>query len=277
MNTTRTTTAWMAVGLALFGTAAGGCGAASTEDDVFDDEKAVTTASALDLGTSSSELGDLGSMDPTEAARSLATSSDSSKRDGCRTRTVDPASPNVVNVTLDGCTKRFGRHVLSGHLTVTLSSNPDGSLHAETKSSDLTVDGRPLSRKVSADITVNGDERRVVRRAEQSGTKPNGDEFVQTRDELVVINKATRCRTVNGTGRTVVGGTRTIVSTLRALETCETAEDEDLCPTGSIEHVNQANGKTVVKTFDGSTTATVTVSKPKGEKTSTWSLACTPR
>ena len=153
-------------------------GCFASPDDDLDDEKEATTASALDVGTSSTELGDLATADPAQAAAGVA----SSKTKGCHTRTVDPASPNVVLVTLEACTGRFGRHSVSGHLTVTFSSNADGSLHSETVSSDLTVDGRPFTRAVSADISIAGDVRHVSRHSEKTGTKKNGDSLVQTED-----------------------------------------------------------------------------------------------
>jgi hypothetical protein len=249
-----------------------GCSSDPANDDL-DDEKEATTASALDVGTSSTELGDLTSADPAAAASGTA----ASKTKGCHTKTVDPGNPNVVHVTLDGCTGRFGRHVVSGHLTVTFSANADGTLHSETVSEDLTVDGRPFSRTVSADITIAGDTRHVSRHSEKTGTKKNGDSLVQTEDETVVIERATRCRTVNGTGHALVGGNRNITSTTTNLQTCEAADGDDLCPTGTVEHANEAKGKTRVATFDGSATATLEISKHKGSETKSWSLDCTPR
>jgi hypothetical protein len=250
----------------------GGC-SAPVKDDDFDDEKSATTASALDDGTSSTELADLGSTDPAAAASSLA----ASKTKGCRTRTLDATNPNVVHVALVDCTGRFGRHVVNGNLTVTFSSNADGALHAETVSSDLTIDGRPFSRQVSSDIRVTGGVRYVSRHSHETGTKPNGDSLVHTGDHVVVTDTATRCRTVNGTATSVIAGSRTVASTITNLQTCETDTGEDLCPTGTIEHVNDAKRKTVLATFDGSSTATIDISKPKGEKTKSWALDCTPR
>jgi hypothetical protein len=260
----------IALGAALF--AFSGC-ISPADDDDLDDEKTATTVSALDLGTDSTELDELSNLDPAHAASELA----ASKTKGCRTRTVDPVSPNVVHVVLSGCTGRFGKHVVNGEVTVTFSPNPDGSLHADKVSSDLTIDGRPFTRKVSADIKVTGNVRYVSRHSEQTGTKKNGDTLVHTGDHVVVTDRTTRCRTVNGTGHSLVGGSRKIESTITSFQTCETPEGEDLCPTGTIEHVNETKGKTINKTFDGSTTATIDVSKPKGDKTKIWTLDCTPR
>lgn len=75
----------------------------------------------------------------------------------------------------------------------------------------------------------------------------------------------------------VIGGTRTVESTITNFETCETPEGDDYCPKGTIEDVNESKRKTALKTFDGSTSARIEVSKPKGDKVSIWTLSCTPR
>lgn len=250
-----------------------GCANDMADDELeFDDEKATTTVSALDVAVSSEELDELDCSDPAQVASRLA-----SKAKACRTRAVDPSNPNVVHVTLQDCGGRFDRHKVSGHLMVTFSAKPDGSLHSESVSTDLTIDGRPFSRSVSADITCAGDLQTVTRHAEKTGNKKNGDSLVRTSDSVVVKNRATRCRTENGTGHAVIGGTRTIESTITNFETCETPEGDDYCPKGTIEDVNESKGKTVLKTFDGSTSARIEVSKPKGDKVSIWTLSCTPR
>lgn len=247
-----------------------GCGAGA-QTDPFDDEKVATSVAALDVGTSSSELDELGSVDPEQAASDLA----ARKTQGCRTRTLDTVKPNVVHITLAGCTGRFDRHVVDGHLVLTFSSNPDGSLHADTVSSDLSIDGRPFTRTVSADITLDANGRTVTRHSETTGTKQNGDSLARSGDEIVVTDKSTHCRTVNGTGHTIVAGTRNIESTITDFQTCEGADGDDLCPTGSIEHVNQAKAKTVLETFDGSPTVSIAISKPKGDRSTSWTLDCT--
>lgn len=249
-----------------------GCSAKENEDD-FDDEKTSATVAALDEGTSATEIDELASADPTKAAANLC----APRVKGCRTRTCDSANPNVVHVALDHCGGRFDRHDVSGALTITFSANADGSLHSETTSDNLTIDGRPFSRNVSADITLSGDTKTIRRHAVKTGTKHNGDSLVHTGDEIVVVNRASRCRTVNGTGTAIVDGDRKITSTITALETCETPDGEDYCPTGTIESVNASKHKTVVKSFDGSTTASISISKPKGDKAKSWTLHCVAR
>lgn len=249
-----------------------GCASAATESDPFADEKVATEALALDQGVSAAEMAEVGSADPAEAARSLA-----EKPKGCRTRTVDARDPNVVHVVLAGCSGRFDRHVVSGELTITFSAGVGGALHAESVSRDLTVDGRALSRTVSSDIVLEGDVRTVTRHAESRGTNRKGESVTKSSDETIVANRATRCRTVNGTGHALVGGTRGVDTTITDLSTCETAEGEEACPTGTISHVTESKGKTVIQTFDGTPIAKVATTKPKGNEEKTWTLACQSR
>jgi len=249
-----------------------GCGAPADEDDAFDDEKTATTVAALDEGTEATEIDGLESLVPRDAARELA----STKTKGCRTRTVDPTNPNVVYVVLDGCTGRFDKRSVSGTVTVTFSTNADGSLHAD-KVGDLTIDGRAFTRVVSADIKVTGNVRIVSRHAEKTGTKKNGEAVTHSSDHVVVTDKTTRCRTVNGTGHSVISGVRKIETTITNFQTCDTESGDDYCPTGTIEHVNASKGKTALTTFDGSSTVNIDISKPKRDKTKTWTLACATR
>lgn len=252
-------------------------GACAADDgdgrDDFDDEKAATSVAALDVGTSAATLDDLDTADPVQAASRIA----AGKADGCRARSIDPASPNVLHVVLDRCGGRFDRHSVSGRLTVTFSSKPDGTLHADTTSEELTIDGRPFSRTVSEDIRIEGSTRTVKRHSEKVGTKRSGESLSQVKDDIVVFDRATRCRTENGTGHAVVAGSRNITTTVTELRTCDGPDGQEYCPTGTIEHVNQTKGKTVLTTFDGTTAARIDVSKPKKETSSTWTLACLAR
>jgi hypothetical protein len=270
MNMTRSAIALFSAVLVC---ATGTAGCADADDDDLDDEKAATTTAALDLGMNADEIDDLASIAPAQAALDLTTS----KSSGCRVRTVDPVNPNIVHVVLTNCTGRFGKHVVNGNVTITFSANADGSLHAEHVSSNLTIDGRPFSRTASADIRVTGNVRYVSRHTEKTGTKKNGAPLVHTGDHVIVHDHATRCRTVNGTGLSIIDGDRRVESKITNFQTCDTATGEDLCPTGTIEHVKVAKEKTVTKIFDGSETATIEISKPKRDKTRLWTLDCTPR
>jgi hypothetical protein len=78
----------------------------------------------------------------------------------------------------------------------------------------------------------------------------------------IVVDTATKCRTANGTGVTMVGDRR-IDSTIKDYKTCREADGSDGCPTGTVTHTNAAADKTLTIAFDGSSKAQVT--GPKGK------------
>ncbi len=233
-------------------------------------EEALTTSSALDTGLSSTELESLTTADASKAARSLV----EGQTKGCKTRTIDPELPNVVRVTLSGCKGRLGKHVVNGEMIITFTSNPDGSLHAEHVSQNLTIDGRPASRRASADITLDGELRRVVRRGVKTGTSRRGDSFTKTTDEVVVVDRASRCRVINGSGIAVFDDGRRVESILADLRLCEDEAGVDRCPTGTITHVDASKDKKVTQRFDGSPVAVIDVSSRKGDESRLWQLDC---
>ncbi len=260
--------------LSLLAVTASACAVSS--DDLADEE-AATTSSALDTGLGAAELESLASSDLGKAARSIvADQGIGAKGDGCRTRTLDPQDDHVVHVKLVNCTGRFGRHVVNGEVTITFSANPDGSLHAEHVSQGLTIDGRPAERTVSADITIDGDLRRVTRAGVKTGTNARGDSFTKKTRETVLVDRASHCRTINGTGSAVFSDGRTVDSTIKDLKICEADRGVDLCPTGSVEHVNAAKGRSVTQRFDGSAVAAVEITTRRGNQSTSWDLTCAP-
>ncbi|MBK6460314.1 MAG: hypothetical protein IPF92_04805 [Myxococcales bacterium] len=244
----------------------------STEDELTADEESATVSSALDTGMSASELENLTSADASLAARSLA----AGETKDCKTRTLDAEKPNVVHVKLTHCSGRFGRRVVDGDITVTFTANADGSLHAEHVSDSLTIDGRPATRVVSADITFTAEGRRVVRRATKTGTNARGHAFTRRSEEVVLVDRASRCRTINGAGVANFESGRIVESKITDLRLCEDAAGVDLCPTGVVAHSNASANKQVTQRFDGSSTSQVEIVRPKGNETRTWSLDCAP-
>lgn len=244
--------------------------ALDTSEDV-DDEKAVTNVAAADSIAGDSEIDGVDAADPVAAAKRFA----EAPAKGCRTRTLDPSAPNVVHVALEGCSGRFDRHVLSGHLTVTFSANPDGTLHVASQSADLAIDGRPFTRTASSDLRVDGARRIVTRHVEQSGTRKTGAPVTQTKDVTVTVDTTTRCRDERGTARAAIEGRDAVTSTIE-LHACDAASGAEGCPTGTIEH-DRGNGKKVTVTFDGTATATVSIEGGRRPKERSWTLACEPR
>ena len=258
---------WLFVSFAAATTA---CGGAPSSD--LADENVATGAAALSTSIGTTGLSSISSNDPEAAATAAAEDKDG---DECRTRSIDPALPNVVHVVLKDCTGRLGRHHVSGNMTITFTANADGSLHAEHQSDSLTIDGLPATHEAHADIVINGDQRQVTWHGVWTHTKADGEIATHTADHVIDIDRATHCRTVNGTGITHVGD-RQIDSKLTDFTTCEGANDVDACPTGTIEHDNIAKQRTVTEVFDGSNIANVQIVKPKGETSRQVSLNCGP-
>ena len=260
--------------LSLLAALASACSLAA-DDGATSDEEAATVSSALDTGVSATELESLTSADASLAARTLA-AGETGEAKRCRTRTLDAERPNVVHVKLTDCSGRFGRHVVNGDITVTFTAGAEGALHAEHASENLTIDGRPATRAVSADITFSAEGRRVVRRATTSGTNARGESFTRRAEEVVTVDRTSRCRTINGAGTATFEGGRVVKSTISDLRLCEDEAGADLCPTGTVTHANAAAGKQVTQVFDGSATAKVELSRRRRSESRTWTLDCTP-
>jgi hypothetical protein len=256
------------VALALVSAA---CGTPDEESgDVADGE-----TSAMDDGLTAQAVGRLETADPEAAAKALVEGSDP---DGCRTRVADALLPNVVHVYLDHCTGRFGRkghHIVTGEMLVTFSQNADGTLHAEHESVTLTIDERDATRTASADITFDGNLRHIDWQGETHSTTEDGEDFSRVAQHVVDVDRDTQCSLLNGSAE-IHKGDREIQLTLSGLTSCENPAGGRFCPTGLIEGDVLSRDVHITKTFDGSASATVEVSGPKGDKTKTIELDCTP-
>lgn len=245
-----------------------GIGACSGGEDI--EEMTGTDESALELGLSPTALEQVNVADPAAMADALVAKS---KEDGCRTRVKDAENPNVVHVFLDNCTGRFGRHTRSGEITVTFSTNDDGTLHADHQSVWLTIDGQPATRHATADITFDGETRHVVWHGEKSVTKADGEEVTRVVDHVVDVDKRTHCSVVNGTA-TITKNDKIVHAELVDLTSCELAEGGHSCPTGTINATVEGRDVRITKSFDGTETAVIEVVKPKGVKTEEVLLNC---
>jgi hypothetical protein len=260
-----------ALALAVAALLASACGASPDDGDLSAETVAAET-SALESGITIQVVASMSSADPSAAAAEVVAAPES---EGCRTRVRDAASPNVVHVYLDGCTGRLGGHTVSGEVVVAFSTNPDGTLHAEHQSVDLTIDGLPATRVATADITLDGDQRHIVWHGETTRTTEDGEAVTHTGDHLIDVDRSTRCRVVNGTGLTFRGD-QEIHSVLHDVATCEGPSGEDYCPTGTIEHDNITRDRQSTRHFDGSNVALVEIHGPRHDKTKAIALACTP-
>ena len=128
---------------------------------------------------------------------------------------------------------------------------------------------------MSADITLDANGRTVTRHSESSGTKANGDTITRSgdNDRYGQGNALLRLSTVPDTPSSPALATS---NRRRRFSNLRDADGDEYCPTGTIEHVNQAKARTVLATFDGSATASIAISRPKGDKAKSWTIACTP-
>lgn len=255
----------------LFLLSIGGCASQATEDD---DEAAASSAAALGAGMDVDGLAHVTSADPRVSAQDAAAPSADDK--GCRTRRIDPSDPNVVHVTLDHCTKRFGRHVVSGEMTLTFSQGEAGALHVERRSTGLTVDGRPASHTASTDITFAAEGRVAKTRGVWQMTREDGAQIMRTGEHTVTFDATARCRVASGTSVEERDGARVGTGTLE-LSWCELPDGTDTCPVGLVEHDRPAAQKRVEKRFDGSATVSVSIVNRKGTRSRSVALACTPQ
>lgn len=254
------------VGVALLA----GCG---PEDDQ-DDEGIASASAGLSASLSLDGLSRVDATDPPAAA--LAVAQDSQGDKGCRTRRVDAANPNIVHVTLDRCTKRFGRHVISGEMTLVFSRGEAGALHVERTSEGLTVDERPASHTASTDITFEQDGRVAHSRGTWVMTRKDGSQITHVGEHTVTFRASSGCRVSTGTSVDQVDGEEVGTGTSE-LAWCELPDGSDGCPTGLIEHDRPGKQKHVLKRFDGTETVNVEITKPRRSHSRQIQLACTPQ
>lgn len=198
------------------------------------------------------------SSDPADAASAVAAAQWWPA--GCATRTKD-ATPGIVHITLTNCTGPFGVKQHTGDITVTFTKNADGTLHSQAASSNMTINGKPVTFSRSADITISGTTRTVHSTGAWTRDSGSGETVAHTTDLTTVVDTAARCRTSNGTASTKVG-LRGVDSTIRDYKLCRNMDGSEGCPSGQVTHVHKLSGKTVTVDFDGSSQAKVT--GPKG-------------
>ncbi len=245
-----------------------GCASSQEGNDML----AGTDESALDLGVVTSALTAIDAPIPAAMVQAMLATRE---ENACKTRTVDANDPNVVHVQLRGCTGRFGRHTIDGEVVITFSKNDDGTLRADHQSVGLTVDGNDATRTGRADISFNGDARHVVWHGTRSGTNDRGEAISAVADHTIDVSKATGCSVLNGTS-TVTRAGHVVSSTLDAITSCVLPDGAHGCPTGEVRSTVEGHDMSITKTFDGSATAIITITKPKHSVTRDVAMNCVP-
>lgn len=233
------------------------CSSKTTSTDSSNDdgnEAAAASAQASHLGEI--VFSSVSSQDPTAAAASASVGNGQLWPAGCATRTKD-ANPRVVHIVFNDCTGPFGLAHLNGEMIVTFSAGANGALHSDHQSNGLTVNGKPITHSVSADITVSGATRNITWHGVWNRTNNNGDTVAHTSDMAIVLDTAAHCRTGNGTAVTTVDA-REVDSTIKDYKICRNPDGTDGCPSGTVTHLHKLAGKSVSVTFDGTNQATIT-------------------
>ena len=200
----------------------------------------------------------IGSQDPIQAAASVAAAQWWPA--GCASRQKDATNPAVVHIHLNDCTGPFGLRHHTGDITVTFSKNANGSLHAQSASSNMTVNGAVVTWSRDKDITISGSTRTVTSTGAWTRVNAKGDTVSHTSNMITVVDLGTKCRTSNGSAVTSVGS-REIDSSIKDYKICRGADGAEGCPSGTVIHSHKTSGRSETVTFDG--TATATIAGPK--------------
>jgi hypothetical protein len=249
----------------LLGSAAVGCGMRQGSDDTADQATQLLSSDGEEAVSSNDQSVEFltdaafeatGTADPAAAANALQSAPEESLDGRCRSRAKDPNDPNTVIITLNNCVRRFGLVRVSGKEIVHFTRTGEGSLHVEFQSEDLTINGKPATHTATADITIEGTERRIVWQGAWERTNDKGETVQHQSDLTIVVDTVAHCRTRNGEASTSVGD-RLIETKIEDLRTCRDASGDRSCPTGTVIHTNTAKNKQITVQFDGSNQAAV--------------------
>lgn len=259
----------------VFGLGLVACGSNSESVGTADQQLVTDSLDATAAVESSTSLGDVVFMsalssEPATAASDLAAAPDPTG-EGCITRVRDASDPLLVHVTFHDCSRLHGLVHLNGEMLVKFSKGAVGELHVEKTGVSLTANGHPLTHTVSADVTITGELRQIAWQGAWSFVNDAGKTVSHTSDLSILVDRATQCRTKNGTAVTTLGA-RELTSTFDNLKRCDLPGDVEECPTGKVTHVHKLSGKEVTVTFDGSDVAVADV----GGKIVDRTLSCTP-
>jgi hypothetical protein len=163
--------------------------------------------------------------------------------------TVTPGA-SALQVMFDDCTGPRGLVHVTGELDLTASIS-QGAITVTGKSANLQVNGAELTVDATATYAATATTHTITVNATSTGTGPHGTAVDHSGDYTISWDAATQCRSIDGQW-----------STTRAAGSPSTSADFSQCgggcPTGSIAH-EFAGGKTVTVTFDGTATASWTL------------------
>jgi len=160
-----------------------------------------------------------------------------------------------LSVSYDGCTGPFGRVRLDGSVAATFEVTGACLLRADITDTGLTANDRPLAYQATADIAVREEAYEVDWQASFAATTRRGRSVEQVSDFSVVVDRATSCRSFDGSAEGNVDGTEYDLS-VSGMSICPGA-----CPaSGRVDATWHGRRERDFRVdFDGSSVARVTL------------------
>ncbi|HEU4734311.1 MAG TPA: hypothetical protein VFT22_40745 [Kofleriaceae bacterium] len=171
---------------------------------------------------------------------------------GCVTITPGAPGPATLQAAFHDCTGPRGLLHVSGELDLAISVSTAGAVIVHGTSNDLHVNGASLDIDATGTYATNGTSHSLTVTTSGTGTGPRGLAVDHEGSYTLTWDPTSQCRTLDGSWSTELG-LRTRSNTVD-ISRCAGG-----CPTGSIAHTF-FGGNTLTVTFDGSATATWTVS-----------------
>jgi hypothetical protein len=178
---------------------------------------------------------------------------------GCATATT---SGTITTIVFDGCSGSRGLVALAGTLRIAVTGVTASSFMFTATANDFQIASATIDVTATATYRVSGGTSAISVVSTTTGAGPLGHSISQAGDYTAMWNA--NCATVEGTWASAAE-TRS-GSTAVTLQRCSAA-----CPIGSVSRT-RAGGGTLAVEFDGSATATWSLT-PSGD-TGTVNLAC---
>jgi hypothetical protein len=142
--------------------------------------------------------------DPEQAAQAIVDHHGGGLQpDGCATKT---RAGSVVTFVVRGCTGPFGKVVLQGTLTATITKPSDDLLHVDiVTSGDMTANGAHFEWAAGVDVKYDGDARDITYHGHSSGTTKRGIAFSRHTDLTAAYDAKTKCLAIDGVSKGTIG------------------------------------------------------------------------
>ncbi|NUO47335.1 MAG: hypothetical protein HOV80_00615 [Polyangiaceae bacterium] len=201
-----------------------------------------------------------------DAVAAQASIADVLQPPGCVTTMTEG---NRVIFTMSGCTGPWGRLEVNGQTQVTLSPGDGaGTFAIDFISEGLTLNGRPASFDVSADVEITEAAKTIAWTGTFQGTAADGREVLHDADIELVLNTD---------GSVSLSGSSSVSIGFRGVEVdiAELVRNGPVgtCPEGTVTVARKVGDLSVTLTFDGTNEYVAKTSRGGRGK---FDLTCTP-